>query len=153
MVSTPHDETSPKKTPAPNSVEAAVEEIRLMFQTRDDQYMNLHKDLEKLFRMQQELLTTLSALLPKLKTMTMYFDVHESDNLQDCMEMKRFEDLKKMKREKDTGVKVEAMIADDQKFAAVQISEYIPYSYEAVTPVMCYYGEEARLLASYLKVS
>ena len=81
----------------------------------------------------------------KLKTMTMYFDVHESDNLQDCMEMKRFEDLKKMKRE--------AMIADDQKFAAVQISEYIPYSYEAVTPVMCYYGEEARLLASYLKVS
>ena len=62
MVSTPHDETSPKKTPAPNSVE-----IRLMFQTRDDQYMNLHKDLEKLFRMQQELLTTLSALLPKLK--------------------------------------------------------------------------------------
>lgn len=34
MVSTPHDETSPKKTPAPNSVEAAVEEIRLMFQTR-----------------------------------------------------------------------------------------------------------------------
>ena len=50
-----------------NSVEAAVEEIRLMFQTRDDQYMNLHKDLEKLFRMQQELLTTLSALLPKLK--------------------------------------------------------------------------------------
>ena len=73
----------------------------------------------------------------------MYFDVHESDNLQDCMEMKRFEDLKKMKREKDTGVKVEAMIADDQKFAAVQISEYIPYSYEAVTPVMCYYGEEA----------
>ena len=57
------------------------------------------------------------------------------------------------RKDKDTGVKVEAMIADDQKFAAVQISEYIPYSYEAVTPVMCYYGEEARLLASYLKVS
>lgn len=84
----------------------------------------------------------------------MYFDVHESDNLQDCMEMKRFEDLKKMKREKDTGVKVEAMIADDQKFAAVQISEYIPYSYVAGELLfMCYYGEEARLLASYLKVS
>ena len=62
----------------------------------------------------------------KLKTMTMYFDVHESDNLQDCMEMKRFEDLKKMKREKDTGVKVEAMIADDQKFArACRISKFV----------------------------
>lgn len=89
----------------------------------------------------------------RLKTMTMYFDVHESDNLQDCMEMKRFEDLKKMKREKDTGVKMEMMVADDQKFAAVQISEYIPYTYEAVTPVMCYYGEEVRMLSSCLKVS
>ena len=38
MVSTPHDETSPKKTPAPNSVEAAVEEIRLMFQNRRPVY-------------------------------------------------------------------------------------------------------------------
>ncbi len=89
----------------------------------------------------------------RLKVVTTYFDVLESVNLQNCMEMKRFEDLKNMKRKKDSGVKVEAMITADQKFAAVQISEYIPYTYEAVTPVMCYYNDDARMLLSYLQAS
>ncbi len=86
-----------------------------------------------------------------MKKAIAYFDVHESDALQACVEMKRFEELKRLKREKDTGVRLEAMVADDGKFAAVQISEYIPYTYEAITPVRCYYGEEADVLASYLK--
>ncbi len=47
--------------------------------------------------------------------------------------MKRFDELSRFKREKDTGVKLEAMIASKGDFAAVQISEYIPYTYEAVT--------------------
>lgn len=87
----------------------------------------------------------------RLKAVTMYFDVHDSEALQNCMEMKRFDELARLKREKDTGVKVDAMVAGDGKFAAVQISEYIPYTYEAITPVMCYYGEEASTLASYFK--
>ena len=80
----------------------------------------------------------------KLKEMTLYFDVHESDALQTCIEMKRFEDFKQMKRKKDSGVRVEAMVSDDQRFAAVQVAEYVPYSYEAVTPVVCYYGDDAK---------
>lgn len=87
----------------------------------------------------------------KLKEMTLYFDVHESSALQACIEMRRFEDLKQMKREKDSGVRVEVLVSNDQKFAAVQISEYIPYTYEAVTPVVCYYGEEAKTFISLLK--
>ncbi len=80
----------------------------------------------------------------KLKEMTLYFDVHESDALQTCIEMKRFEDFKQMKRKKDSGVRVEAMVSDDQRFAAVQVAEYVPYSYEAVTPVVCFYGDDAK---------
>lgn len=87
----------------------------------------------------------------RLKSVTLYFDVHESDALQNCMELKRFDDLKRLKREKDTGVKVEAMVTGDGKFAAVQILEYIPYTYEAITPVMCYYGDEAQIFAAYVK--
>lgn len=80
----------------------------------------------------------------KLKEITLYFDVHESDALQTCIEMKRFEDFKQMKRKKDSGVRVEAMVSDDQRFAAVQVAEYVPYSYEAVTPVVCFYGDDAK---------
>ena len=65
--------------------------------------------------------------------------------------MKRFEDFKQMKRKKDSGVRVEAMISDDQRFAAVQIADYVPYSYEAVTPVICYYGEDAKSFVTSFK--
>lgn len=84
----------------------------------------------------------------RLKELTMYFDVHESDALQSCVEMKRFDELTKLKREKDSGIKLEAMIAGDGKFAAVQISEYVPYAYQAVTPVRCYYGLDAQTFVS-----
>lgn len=87
----------------------------------------------------------------RLKAVTLYFDNKECDSLQACMEMKRFEDLKRLKRQVNTGIKVEAMVAGDSKFAAVQISEYIPYTYEAVTPVMCYYGEEAKTFVNFFK--
>ena len=87
----------------------------------------------------------------RIKKMTLYFDIHETDALQTCFEMKRFEELARLKREKDTGVRLEAMVAGDGKFAAVQISEYIPYNYEAVTPVLCYYGQDAKMLADYCK--
>lgn len=82
----------------------------------------------------------------RLQSLTVYFDIHDSNDLQICMEMKRFDELSRFKREKDTGVKLEAMIASKGDFAAVQISEYIPYTYEAITPVMCFYGEDARAL-------
>lgn len=85
-----------------------------------------------------------------LRLVTLYFDVHASDALQDCLQMKRFDDLSHIKREKDNGVKVEAMLSGDGCFAAVQVLEYVPYSFEAVTPVMCFYKEDAAKLSAVL---
>lgn len=87
----------------------------------------------------------------RMEELTLYFDVKARTDLQNCIEMKRFDELKKLKREKDSGIKVEALVAGDRQFAAIQISEYVPYTYEAVTPVVCYYGEEARRFASGIK--
>lgn len=86
-----------------------------------------------------------------VKKSELFFDPSDSATLQTCMEMKRFEDLKRVKRQVNSGVKVEAMVAGDGKFAAVQVSEYVPYSYEAVTPVMCYYGEDAKSFINFFK--
>ena len=69
------------------------------------------------------------------------------------MEQKRFEILKGLKRQINTGVKVDAMIAADSRFVALQVSEYVPYMYEAVSPVMCYYENDALLLSDYFKNS
>lgn len=89
----------------------------------------------------------------RLQPFTLYFDVHESVALQNCVEMKRFDGLNRLKREKDTGIKLEAMVTGDGTFAALQISEYVPYTYEAITPVRCYYGDDARTLFSYFRDS
>ncbi len=85
-----------------------------------------------------------------LKLVTLYFDVHASDELQNCLQMKRFDELSRIKREKDNGVKVEAMLSGDGQFVAAQVLEYVPYSFEAVTPVMCFYGEDAGKLSAAL---
>lgn len=87
----------------------------------------------------------------RLKGATFYFSPQESDALQACMEMKRFDDLKQLKREKDTGVKLETLYSADGSFAAVQMLEYVPYTYEAITPALCYYGEDARVLTDYFR--
>ena len=87
----------------------------------------------------------------KIQPFTLYFDIHESAALQNCVEMKRFDELSRLKREKDAGIKLEAMLTEDGQFAALQVLEYVPYTYEAITPVKCYYGEEAGSLSSYLK--
>ena len=85
-----------------------------------------------------------------LQKITVYFDAKESQPLQYCIEEKRFEDLKQLKRQINTGVKLDVMLTGDKKFAAVQLSEYVPYAYEAISPVICYYGEEAKNFSHYL---
>ena len=87
----------------------------------------------------------------RVKKLTLYFDVKECGALQNCMEMKKFDDLTKMKRQVNTGVKVDAMIAGDKRFAAVQISEFVPYTYEPISPVMCFYGDDADHFAGHFK--
>lgn len=87
----------------------------------------------------------------RIDEITLYFDARESAALQNCIESRRFDDLKRLKRQTNTGVKVDAMIANDKKFVAVQISTFIPYTYEPICPVMCYYGDEAGMLAGNLK--
>lgn len=85
----------------------------------------------------------------RIREVTLYFDPQQGQMLQTCLEMKRFDDLKRLKKKKDAGIKLEALVAGDRKFIAVQLSEYVPYNYEAVTPVLCYYGEEADRLVTH----
>lgn len=87
----------------------------------------------------------------KMKSVTLFFDAKESRALQHCVEAKQFDDLKRLKRDINAGVKLEAMVAGDGKFAAVQVQEYVPYTYEAICPVVCYYGDDAQSFTSFIK--
>ncbi len=79
-----------------------------------------------------------------LKKERVYFDAKERQPLFDSIEDRRFESLKRLKRLANTGIRLDVLYAGNREFAAVQLLEYVPYTYETATPVICYYGEEAR---------
>ena len=86
-----------------------------------------------------------------IKRMSVYFDNKERQALKDCLESKEFERLKGLKRQINSGVKMDVMLSSDNRFVAVQLSEYVPYTYEAFSPVMCYYAEDAFLLSDFFR--
>lgn len=87
----------------------------------------------------------------RLNPVTVYYDVHASDELQNALQMNRPEVLGQLKRVKDNGVKVHALVSADDRFAAVQVLEYVPYTFEAVTPVMYFKGDAARRFSAVIK--
>lgn len=87
----------------------------------------------------------------RVKARTIYFDNKERSALENCMETADFTVLEKLKRQINTGVKMEIWVAQDGQFAALQLAEYVPYTYEPSTPVKCYYNENARQLTDFVK--
>ena len=49
-----------------------------------------------------------------------------------------------------SGVRIDMYVSADGEFAAAQTFRYVPYTYSAVTPVCCAYGEQARELSRLL---
>ncbi|MDR1755771.1 MAG: hypothetical protein LBR65_02280 [Culturomica sp.] len=80
----------------------------------------------------------------KLKKETLYFDARDRQPLFNSIEEKQFDTLKRIKRLENTGIRLDVLYAGKREFAAVQLLEYVPYTYETATPVICYYGEDAR---------
>ena len=80
----------------------------------------------------------------KLKKTTVYFDSSQRQSLFDSIENRRFESLKQLKRQSNTGVRLDVMFTGNREFVATQLLEYVPYTYETATPAICYYGEDAK---------
>ena len=87
----------------------------------------------------------------KLYSKTVYFDAKDEVELKSSLEMNRFDLLKHLTKKKDGVIKLELMMTKDGQFAALQLFEYIPYSYEVLTPVWCYYGDSAKQLSETIK--
>jgi hypothetical protein len=87
----------------------------------------------------------------KLYSKTLYFDAKDEIELRNSLEMKKIEGLKALTKKKDGVIKLELMLTNDGQYVALQLFEYIPYAYEAVSPVWCYYEGDAQQLAAFVK--
>lgn len=56
-----------------------------------------------------------------------------------------------MKSEQDGNLRLDIILSQDKKFAAVQIFQFVPYAYNQITPVHYYTNGEATSLSLFLE--
>ncbi len=79
----------------------------------------------------------------KLSSYSIYFDKEESGKIKSLFETGRFDEIARLHHKDNGGVRVDMLVSNDKKFVAAQLFEYVPYRYEAVSPVICLYEEDA----------
>ena len=88
-----------------------------------------------------------------LKLKTIYFPNNSCDELQNCLSSNRFDEISSIKQEKNHGLKLEVLVSKDKQFIAVQILQYIPYNFEPISPITCYFNDNAQKLVTALKIN
>lgn len=81
----------------------------------------------------------------EVKEQAFFFDPKDSMRLQTLIDQRKYADIQQLKHFKDdnSGVKLAAIFSADGKYVAIQLSEYKPFAYDAITNVKTYRGEEA----------
>ncbi|MDO4164101.1 MAG: hypothetical protein Q4D56_06905 [Bacteroides sp.] len=81
---------------------------------------------------------------------SLYFDQGQLKTLTDMVERGALNGNAGIKREASGNVRLDVMASQDGKFAAVQLFQFVPYTYTAVTSVKYFTGEGAASVADFL---
>lgn len=82
-----------------------------------------------------------------------FFDICDLQALSDTLEQRAFDIKKDVKGKTNGNIRMDYMISQDKKFAAVQLFRFIPYTYETASPVFYYTGNDASRFVHCLKTS
>lgn len=90
----------------------------------------------------------------RVREYELFFDVRDCGKLSTAIETKQFSDISRMKQfsNDNSGIKMEMLISADRRYVSVQLSEYKPFSYGIVSPVLTFQGEDAKALLDVLLV-
>lgn len=85
----------------------------------------------------------------KAKERSMFFDLKYLDKLTDQVNSGAFSS-KEIKSETSGNIRMDVILSDDNKFAAVQLFQFIPYTYQPVTSVRYFTNDDASGVANFL---
>lgn len=85
----------------------------------------------------------------KAKERSMFFDLKYLDKLTDQVNSGTFSS-KEIKSEASGNIRMDVILSDDNKFAAVQLFQFIPYTYQPVTSVRYFTNDDASGVANFL---
>lgn len=84
------------------------------------------------------------------KERSLFFDLKYLNKLTDMIERGQLGNEAEVKSDASGNVRMDVMISQDNKFAAVQIFQFVPYTYTPVTSVRYFTGSEAAAISAFL---
>lgn len=79
-----------------------------------------------------------------------FFDLKHMEKLKEMIEQGSSECAPQVKSESSGNVRMDVMLSKDNKFAAIQLFQFVPYTYTPVTSVRYFTGTEAATISSFL---
>ncbi|MEG1838059.1 MAG: hypothetical protein RR220_02085 [Bacteroidaceae bacterium] len=86
------------------------------------------------------------------KESTFFFDTQVMNTLAESINSGKFAMDKPLKMLDSGNVRLDIVMSQDMKFAAAQLFQFVPYTYNPVTEVRYFTEEQAKSMADYLKV-
>jgi len=84
------------------------------------------------------------------KERSLFFDLKHMGKLREMIEKGHLSTVEGIKSEGSGNVRMDVILSQDNKFAAVQLFQFIPYTYTPVTSVHYYTGSDAAAVSAFL---
>ena len=87
------------------------------------------------------------------KEHSVFFDLKHIDALKSLVNSGSFSADSKIKSEASGNIRMDVILSADKKFAAVQLFQFIPYTYQPITSVQYFTDEQASAVIAFLTKS
>lgn len=87
------------------------------------------------------------------KEHSVFFDLKHMDSLVNIVNSGSFSADSEIKSESNGNIRMDIILSEDKKFAAVQLFQFVPYNYQPITSVQYYTNESASAVVAFLSKS
>lgn len=84
------------------------------------------------------------------KERSLFFDLKYMDALANMVNSGSFSANTDIKSEASGNIRLDIILTEDKKFAAVQLFQFVPYTYQPITSVQYFTNEQASAIAAFL---
>lgn len=84
------------------------------------------------------------------KEQSIFFDLKHIDSLTNIVNSGSFSAGSAINSESSGNIRMDVILSEDKKFAAVQLFQFVPYTYQPITSVQYFTNEQASTIAAFL---
>lgn len=81
---------------------------------------------------------------------SLFFNLKDLPLLSELVEDNKFSSAQSVRSESNGNIRLDVLLTRDHQFAALQLFQFVPYTYSPVTSVACFKGEDAVSVCQFL---